>query len=252
MRISNFLLWQAAYAELWFTPVFWPDFDREHLYEAIRDYQKRDRRFGGIDRETPERHRSPSTFRQIQAAADTTAVTSAPTKPPERDRLLDAQRRNTVMPENPTMVALKPTVRLRTPSDPTNHSESGSGDAGLADATSGRDVVGRERVLRDDHPRCPRTFSHRSSDRRGGSTNRRRERILDRGAQAAQNPPTPPRSSCGLSGRRCRALLPPRPVRDGARPHDRLVDELARGPGRLARGELSHGLVATGAPAHDA
>jgi undecaprenyl diphosphate synthase len=48
MRISNFLLWQAAYAELWFTPIFWPDFDREHLYEAIRDYQKRDRRFGRV------------------------------------------------------------------------------------------------------------------------------------------------------------------------------------------------------------
>ena len=47
-RLSNFLLWQAAYSELWFTPVFWPDFNREHLYEAIRDYQKRDRRFGGL------------------------------------------------------------------------------------------------------------------------------------------------------------------------------------------------------------
>ncbi len=49
MRISNFLLWQAAYAELWFTPVYWPDFNREHLFEAIRDYQKRDRRFGRIE-----------------------------------------------------------------------------------------------------------------------------------------------------------------------------------------------------------
>jgi undecaprenyl diphosphate synthase len=49
-RISNFLLWQAAYSELWFTPVFWPDFNREHLYEAIRDFQKRDRRFGQIQR----------------------------------------------------------------------------------------------------------------------------------------------------------------------------------------------------------
>jgi undecaprenyl diphosphate synthase len=48
MRISNFLLWEVAYSELWFTPVFWPDFDREYLFEAIRDYQKRDRRFGGI------------------------------------------------------------------------------------------------------------------------------------------------------------------------------------------------------------
>jgi undecaprenyl diphosphate synthase len=47
-RISNFLLWQAAYSELWFTPVLWPDFDREVLYEAIRDYQKRSRRFGGV------------------------------------------------------------------------------------------------------------------------------------------------------------------------------------------------------------
>jgi undecaprenyl diphosphate synthase len=49
MRISNFLLWQAAYSELWFTPVYWPDFSREHLYEAIRDYQKRDRRFGRVE-----------------------------------------------------------------------------------------------------------------------------------------------------------------------------------------------------------
>lgn len=47
-RISNFLLWQAAYSELYFTPVYWPDFSREDLYEAIRDYQKRSRRFGAI------------------------------------------------------------------------------------------------------------------------------------------------------------------------------------------------------------
>ena len=47
-RISNFLLWQAAYSELWFTPVYWPDFTRETLYEAIRDFQKRERRFGAI------------------------------------------------------------------------------------------------------------------------------------------------------------------------------------------------------------
>ena len=48
-RISNFVLWQAAYSELWFTPAFWPDFSREHLFEAIRDFQKRSRRFGGVD-----------------------------------------------------------------------------------------------------------------------------------------------------------------------------------------------------------
>ncbi len=47
-RPSNFLLWESAYSELWFTPVLWPDFDRDHLYEAIRDFQKRSRRFGGL------------------------------------------------------------------------------------------------------------------------------------------------------------------------------------------------------------
>ncbi len=45
-RISNYLLWQIAYAELYFTPKLWPDFRKEDLYEAIIDYQKRERRFG--------------------------------------------------------------------------------------------------------------------------------------------------------------------------------------------------------------
>lgn len=45
-RISNFLLWQIAYAELYFTDVYWPDFVKENLYEAIINYQKRERRFG--------------------------------------------------------------------------------------------------------------------------------------------------------------------------------------------------------------
>ena len=47
-RISNFLLWQIAYAELWFTPVLWPDFRKEHLYQAVLDFQNRERRFGLI------------------------------------------------------------------------------------------------------------------------------------------------------------------------------------------------------------
>jgi undecaprenyl diphosphate synthase len=48
-RLSNFLLWQAAYTELYFTDVHWPDFQRSHLLEAIKSYQTRDRRFGGVE-----------------------------------------------------------------------------------------------------------------------------------------------------------------------------------------------------------
>lgn len=48
MRISNFLLWQIAYAEIYITATFWPDFRRKDLFEAIVEYQKRDRRYGGI------------------------------------------------------------------------------------------------------------------------------------------------------------------------------------------------------------
>lgn len=48
LRLSNFLIWQAAYAELWFTDVLWPDFDRSTLQRAIEDYQGRMRRFGGL------------------------------------------------------------------------------------------------------------------------------------------------------------------------------------------------------------
>ena len=49
MRVSNFLLWQIAYTELWVTPLFWPEFTRKDLYAAISDYQKRKRRFGGLN-----------------------------------------------------------------------------------------------------------------------------------------------------------------------------------------------------------
>jgi len=48
MRVSNFLLWQIAYAEIWVTDTLWPDFRRRDLLNAILDYQKRDRRYGGI------------------------------------------------------------------------------------------------------------------------------------------------------------------------------------------------------------
>jgi undecaprenyl diphosphate synthase len=49
-RVSNFLLWELAYSELVFTDVLWPDFRREDLFEAVREYQRRERRYGGIDR----------------------------------------------------------------------------------------------------------------------------------------------------------------------------------------------------------
>lgn len=48
MRLSNFLLWQSAYAEIWVTDVYWPDFTREHLEQALRDYARRERRFGAL------------------------------------------------------------------------------------------------------------------------------------------------------------------------------------------------------------
>lgn len=55
LRISNFLLWEMAYSELYFTTVLWPDYRKEHLYEAILDYQSRERRFGKTsDQISPE------------------------------------------------------------------------------------------------------------------------------------------------------------------------------------------------------
>jgi len=47
-RISNFLLWQIAYTELYFTDILWPDFTKENLFEAVYDFQNRERRFGKI------------------------------------------------------------------------------------------------------------------------------------------------------------------------------------------------------------
>ncbi len=48
MRVSNFLLWEVSYAELWFTSVYWPEFKKKHLELALSDYAKRERRFGGL------------------------------------------------------------------------------------------------------------------------------------------------------------------------------------------------------------
>jgi len=52
LRISNFLLWQIAYSEIWVTPILWPDFHRRHMLEAIVEFQERERRFGGIQPKT--------------------------------------------------------------------------------------------------------------------------------------------------------------------------------------------------------
>ena len=59
-RISNFLLWQIAYAELYFTPVLWPDFNRQELFAALRDYQGRQRRFGAVPAAEPAQPPSPA------------------------------------------------------------------------------------------------------------------------------------------------------------------------------------------------
>jgi undecaprenyl diphosphate synthase len=49
MRLSNFMLWQTAYTEMWITETLWPDFRKRHLFEAVADFQKRERRFGRVD-----------------------------------------------------------------------------------------------------------------------------------------------------------------------------------------------------------
>jgi undecaprenyl diphosphate synthase len=56
LRLSNFLLWQGAYAEFCFTEVFWPDFDIQHIDEALEAYSHRQRRFGGLDEQADDRH----------------------------------------------------------------------------------------------------------------------------------------------------------------------------------------------------
>jgi undecaprenyl diphosphate synthase len=53
MRVSNYLLWQISYAELWVTPRFWPEFDVALLHDALRDYARRERRFGGLNADLP-------------------------------------------------------------------------------------------------------------------------------------------------------------------------------------------------------
>ena len=51
LRLSNYLMWQLAYAEFYFTDVHWPDFDREELKKAVERYNQRERRYGGVKEE---------------------------------------------------------------------------------------------------------------------------------------------------------------------------------------------------------
>src|ERR1022692_4717671 len=63
MRLSNFLLWQLAYAEIYVTPTLWPDFRGTHLLEGIEEYQKRERRYGGLNHEDGHAHPEPAKVR---------------------------------------------------------------------------------------------------------------------------------------------------------------------------------------------
>jgi undecaprenyl diphosphate synthase len=60
VRISNYLLWQIAYSELYFCDTYWPDFNEESLHQAIADYQHRQRRFGKTDAQIEESETQPS------------------------------------------------------------------------------------------------------------------------------------------------------------------------------------------------
>ena len=72
MRISNFLLWQIAYAELYVTETLWPDFTRTDLLQAVLEYQKRDRRYGGLSgaprRMAPARPRDETLIEALRSS----------------------------------------------------------------------------------------------------------------------------------------------------------------------------------------
>jgi undecaprenyl diphosphate synthase len=77
MRISNFLLWQIAYAELYVTNTYWPDFNRAELLKAILEFQRRDRRFGGLTAPAAAASREPAREQEID---DITSLTTASSK----------------------------------------------------------------------------------------------------------------------------------------------------------------------------
>ena len=77
LRVSNFLLWQIAYAEIWVTQTLWPDFRRRDLYEAILDYQRRERRYGGV-RSPRRRTSSPPAGSRAEASPTTARHATTP------------------------------------------------------------------------------------------------------------------------------------------------------------------------------
>ena len=78
MRVSNFLLWQIAYAELYVTDTLWPDFTRADLLRAVLDYQKRDRRFGGLGTHTASGDSPPSSALSAEAGSSAITVVDEP------------------------------------------------------------------------------------------------------------------------------------------------------------------------------
>jgi undecaprenyl diphosphate synthase len=73
MRLSNFLLWQLAYAEIYVTPTLWPEFRGVHLLEGIAEYQKRERRYGGLAGDASPVH--PPEHPRTKASAQPTSKT---------------------------------------------------------------------------------------------------------------------------------------------------------------------------------
>ena len=78
MRLSNFLLWQLAYAEIYVTPTLWPEFRGVHLLEGIAEYQKRERRYGGLAGDASPAH-TPEHARTRTSALHDSALHSAKT-----------------------------------------------------------------------------------------------------------------------------------------------------------------------------
>jgi undecaprenyl diphosphate synthase len=84
MRVSNFLLWQIAYAEIHVTETLWPDFNRTRLLEALVDYQKRERRYGGLGAGPHSNEKIPAGLRETARGNKTDRVTSEHAARPER------------------------------------------------------------------------------------------------------------------------------------------------------------------------